>query len=69
MSFPPGIDKIGMNTSTLQRPRNPPPPAPPSICTTTTSTRLADDQSESLSTTCSEAGLGNPLPPPRKVNL
>ncbi|XP_014206193.1 arfGAP with SH3 domain, ANK repeat and PH domain-containing protein isoform X3 [Copidosoma floridanum] len=76
------IDKIGMNTSTLQRPRNPPPPAPSSICssvTVTTSTtpasamaRLsaatddATNDSISLNSACSDIGLGNPLPPPRK---
>ncbi|XP_011502913.1 PREDICTED: arf-GAP with SH3 domain, ANK repeat and PH domain-containing protein 1 isoform X2 [Ceratosolen solmsi marchali] len=62
------IEKININSSTLQRPRNPPPPAPPAICATMTISRLANDQnsSDSLSTTCSESGPGNPLPPPRK---
>jgi len=57
-----GIDKA--NSSTLQRPRNPPPPAPSSI-----TTRLSNGRSsESLSSMCSDHGLGNPIPPPRKVS-
>lgn len=53
------------NTSTLQRPRNPPPPAP----SITNSLRLSNGRSsESLSSMCSEHGLGNPIPPPRKVS-
>ncbi|KAK0087057.1 hypothetical protein PV325_001838 [Microctonus aethiopoides] len=56
-----GMDKS--NTSTLQRPRNPPPPAP----SITSSMRLSNGRSsESLSSMCSEHGLGNPIPPPRK---
>ncbi|KAK0163612.1 hypothetical protein PV327_007278 [Microctonus hyperodae] len=56
-----GMDKS--NTSTLQRPRNPPPPAP----SITSSLRLSNGRSsESLSSMCSEHGLGNPIPPPRK---
>ncbi|XP_011050292.1 PREDICTED: arf-GAP with SH3 domain, ANK repeat and PH domain-containing protein 2 isoform X3 [Acromyrmex echinatior] len=55
-----GMDKA--NSSTLQRPRNPPPPAPSSIMT-----RLSNGRSsESLSSMCSDHGLGNPIPPPRK---
>ncbi|XP_063977749.1 arfGAP with SH3 domain, ANK repeat and PH domain-containing protein isoform X1 [Diachasmimorpha longicaudata] len=51
------------NTSTLQRPRNPPPPAP-SIAS---SSRMSNGRSsESLSSMCSEHGIGNPVPPPRK---
>ena len=58
-----GTDKV--NSSTLQRPRNPPPPAPSSI----NSSRLSNGRSsESLSSMCSDHGLGNPIPPPRKVN-
>lgn len=58
-----GADKV--NCSTLQRPRNPPPPAPSGI----NSTRLSNGRSsESLSSMCSDHGLGNPVPPPRKVN-
>ncbi|XP_016837992.1 arfGAP with SH3 domain, ANK repeat and PH domain-containing protein isoform X6 [Nasonia vitripennis] len=58
------IDKIGINTSTLQRPRNPPPPAPPTV-SSTTSSRVSDDPAnESL--VAETGGLGNPLPPPRK---
>lgn len=57
-----GSDKV--NSSTLQRPRNPPPPAPSSI----NSSRLSNGRSsESLSSMCSDHGLGNPVPPPRKV--
>ncbi|XP_031371193.1 arfGAP with SH3 domain, ANK repeat and PH domain-containing protein isoform X4 [Apis dorsata] len=56
-----GTDKV--NSSTLQRPRNPPPPAPSSI----NSSRLSNGRSsESLSSMCSDHGLGNPIPPPRK---
>ncbi|XP_061936915.1 arfGAP with SH3 domain, ANK repeat and PH domain-containing protein isoform X11 [Apis cerana] len=56
-----GADKV--NSSTLQRPRNPPPPAPSSI----NSSRLSNGRSsESLSSMCSDHGLGNPIPPPRK---
>ncbi|XP_026667578.1 arfGAP with SH3 domain, ANK repeat and PH domain-containing protein isoform X3 [Ceratina calcarata] len=55
-----GTDK--MNSSTLQRPRNPPPPAPSGI-----NSRLSNGRSsESLSSMCSDHGLGNPVPPPRK---
>ncbi|CAG5095678.1 hypothetical protein G9C98_007807 [Cotesia typhae] len=51
------------NTSTLQRPRNPPPPAP----SAGSSARLSNGRSsESLSSMCSEHGIGNPIPPPRK---
>lgn len=58
-----GTDKV--NSSTLQRPRNPPPPAPSSI----NSSRLSNGRSsESLSSMCSDHGLGNPIPPPRKVS-
>nr|XP_034189542.1 arfGAP with SH3 domain, ANK repeat and PH domain-containing protein isoform X2 [Osmia lignaria] len=57
-----GTDKV--NSSTLQRPRNPPPPAPSGI----NSSRLSNGRSsESLSSMCSDHGLGNPIPPPRKV--
>ncbi|XP_043524143.1 arfGAP with SH3 domain, ANK repeat and PH domain-containing protein isoform X2 [Frieseomelitta varia] len=56
-----GADKV--NSSTLQRPRNPPPPAPSGI----NSSRLSNGRSsESLSSMCSDHGLGNPVPPPRK---
>ncbi|XP_076247741.1 arfGAP domain of ASAP isoform X4 [Calliopsis andreniformis] len=56
-----GTDKV--NSSTLQRPRNPPPPAPSGI----NSSRLSNGRSsESLSSMCSDHGLGNPVPPPRK---
>ncbi|CAL7943739.1 unnamed protein product [Xylocopa violacea] len=56
-----GPDKV--NSSTLQRPRNPPPPAPSGINTS----RLSNGRSsESLSSMCSDHGLGNPVPPPRK---
>ncbi|XP_033175930.1 arfGAP with SH3 domain, ANK repeat and PH domain-containing protein isoform X9 [Bombus impatiens] len=56
-----GTDKV--NSSTLQRPRNPPPPAPSGI----NSSRLSNGRSsESLSSMCSDHGLGNPIPPPRK---
>ncbi|XP_033326067.1 arfGAP domain of ASAP isoform X3 [Megalopta genalis] len=56
-----GADKV--NSSTLQRPRNPPPPAPSVI----NSSRLSNGRSsESLSSMCSDHGLGNPVPPPRK---
>lgn len=58
-----GTDKV--NSSTLQRPRNPPPPAPSGI----NSSRLSNGRSsESLSSMCSDHGLGNPVPPPRKVS-
>lgn len=58
-----GTDKV--NSSTLQRPRNPPPPAPSGI----NSSRLSNGRSsESLSSMCSDHGLGNPIPPPRKVS-
>ncbi|XP_057329674.1 arfGAP with SH3 domain, ANK repeat and PH domain-containing protein isoform X1 [Microplitis mediator] len=51
------------NSSTLQRPRNPPPPAP----SAGSSARLSNGRSsESLSSMCSEHGIGNPVPPPRK---
>uniref|UniRef100_A0ABD2WMX4 ArfGAP with SH3 domain, ANK repeat and PH domain-containing protein n=1 Tax=Trichogramma kaykai TaxID=54128 RepID=A0ABD2WMX4_9HYME len=63
--FDAGIDKIGINTSTLQRPRNPPPPAPSGLYSSSpaASSRLLDDLGgEGLA---SDA-LGNPLPPPRK---
>ncbi|XP_066589366.1 arfGAP with SH3 domain, ANK repeat and PH domain-containing protein [Prorops nasuta] len=51
------------NSSTLQRPRNPPPPAP----STGINSRLSNGRSnESLSSMCSDHGLGNPVPPPRK---
>lgn len=54
------------NTSTLQRPRNPPPPAP----LNPSSSRLSNGRSsESLSSMCSEHGIGNPVPPPRKVRI
>ncbi|XP_014485335.1 PREDICTED: arf-GAP with SH3 domain, ANK repeat and PH domain-containing protein 2 isoform X4 [Dinoponera quadriceps] len=54
-----GMDKA--NSSTLQRPRNPPPPAP------SVTSRLSNGRSsESLSSMCSDHGLGNPIPPPRK---
>ncbi|CAD1474710.1 unnamed protein product, partial [Heterotrigona itama] len=57
-----GADKV--NSSTLQRPRNPPPPAPSGI----NSSRLSNGRSsESLSSMCSDHGLGNPVPPPRKT--
>ncbi|XP_071857726.1 arfGAP domain of ASAP isoform X9 [Bombus fervidus] len=56
-----GTDKV--NSSTLQRPRNPPPPAPSGI----SSSRLSNGRSsESLSSMCSDHSLGNPIPPPRK---
>ncbi|XP_054014125.1 arfGAP with SH3 domain, ANK repeat and PH domain-containing protein isoform X4 [Hylaeus anthracinus] len=56
-----GADKV--NSSTLQRPRNPPPPAPSGV----NSSRLSNGRSsESLSSMCSDHGLGNPVPPPRK---
>ncbi|XP_060820026.1 arfGAP with SH3 domain, ANK repeat and PH domain-containing protein isoform X8 [Bombus pascuorum] len=56
-----GADKV--NSSTLQRPRNPPPPAPSGI----NSSRLSNGRSsESLSSMCSDHSLGNPIPPPRK---
>ncbi|XP_023289045.1 arfGAP with SH3 domain, ANK repeat and PH domain-containing protein [Orussus abietinus] len=56
-----GMDKT--NSSTLQRPRNPPPPAPSGV----SSSRLSNGRSsESLSSVCSDHGLGNPVPPPRK---
>lgn len=59
-----GMDKT--NSSTLQRPRNPPPPAPSSVSTS----RLSNGRSsESLSSMCSDHGLGNPVPPPRKVSF
>ncbi|KMR04844.1 phosphatidylinositol -biphosphate-dependent arf1 gtpase-activating protein [Lasius niger] len=55
-----GMDK--MNSSTLQRPRNPPPPAPSGV-----TSRLSNGRSsESLSSMCSDHGLSNPIPPPRK---
>lgn len=58
------IDKS--NSSTLQRPRNPPPPAP----SAGSSARLSNGRSsESLSSMCSEHGIGNPVPPPRKVSF
>ncbi|EZA47681.1 arfGAP with SH3 domain, ANK repeat and PH domain-containing protein isoform X2 [Ooceraea biroi] len=54
------MDKV--NSSTLQRPRNPPPPAPSGV-----TSRLSNGRSsESLSSMCSDHGLGNPIPPPRK---
>ncbi|XP_044009477.1 arfGAP with SH3 domain, ANK repeat and PH domain-containing protein isoform X3 [Aphidius gifuensis] len=61
-----GIDKS--NCSTLQRPRNPPPPAPANTTTgLPNSSRLSNGRSsESLSSMCSEHGIGNPVPPPRK---
>ncbi|XP_076636471.1 arfGAP domain of ASAP isoform X6 [Colletes latitarsis] len=56
-----GTDKV--NSSTIQRPRNPPPPAPSGV----NSSRLSNGRSsESLSSMCSDHGLGNPVPPPRK---
>ncbi|XP_043288537.1 arfGAP with SH3 domain, ANK repeat and PH domain-containing protein isoform X1 [Venturia canescens] len=57
-----GMDKV--NSSTLQRPRNPPPPAP----SVPSSSRLSNGRSsESLSSMCSDHGIaGNPIPPPRK---
>ncbi|XP_017758404.1 PREDICTED: arf-GAP with SH3 domain, ANK repeat and PH domain-containing protein 2-like isoform X1 [Eufriesea mexicana] len=61
LPFSSGTDKV--NSSTLQRPRNPPPPAPSGI----NSSRLSNGRSsESLSSMCSDHGLGNPVPPPRK---
>lgn len=64
------IDKS--SSSTLQRPRNPPPPAPPPPPSSVlpSSSRLSNGRSsESLSSMCSEHGIGNPVPPPRKVNF
>ncbi|KOC60334.1 Arf-GAP with SH3 domain, ANK repeat and PH domain-containing protein 1, partial [Habropoda laboriosa] len=61
--LPPGFGADKINSSTLQRPRNPPPPAPSGI----NSSRLSNGRSsESLSSMCSDHGLGNPVPPPRK---
>ena len=60
------LDMDKTNVSTLQRPRNPPPPAPSMI----SSSRMSNGRSnESLSSMCSDHGISNPVPPPRKVSL
>ncbi|XP_058805026.1 arfGAP with SH3 domain, ANK repeat and PH domain-containing protein [Phymastichus coffea] len=64
--FRKSIDKIGLNTSTLQRPRNPPPPAPPTVTTAGTGGAASAKLSDDPGAEAADPSLGNPLPPPRK---